>query len=266
MSYIRKCSAIELLNSIEDNAIDLIYTDPPFGTQTEQTLNHKQDGKIIYSVSYSDRHDDYLVWLKQHILELKRVLKETGTMYLHLDWHWVHYAKVICDEVFGKENFLNEIIWSYNFGGRGKNCWPKKHDTILVYTKQNGNHVFNWDKIDRIPYAAPEMQRVGRTKEEAEKRIAEGQVPTDVWSISIVGTNSKERVNYPNQKPIKLISRVILASSNPDDVVLDPFAGSGSTGYTAHLLNRRFIMADVSDNSIETMKDRFKDINVDWRI
>lgn len=185
-------------------------------------------------------------------------------MYLHLDHHWVHYAKVMCDEVFGRDCFLNEVIWSYDFGGRGKRCWPKKHDSILVYVKTPGKHVFNWDSIDRIPYATPEMQHVGRTPEEAAQRIAAGKVPTDVWSMSILGTNSRERNGYPTQKPVKLVERAILASSPPDGVVVDVFAGSGTTGAAAHNQGRRFVLADVSPNAIQTMKERFKELEVEW--
>jgi site-specific DNA-methyltransferase (adenine-specific) len=163
----------------------------------------------------------------------------------------------MCDEVFGYDNFLNDVIWSYNFGGRSKDRWPTKHDNILVYAKLRGKHTFNWDAIDRIPYAAPEVQYIGRTKEEAEKRIAEGQVPTDVWNISIVGTASKERVGYPSQKPVKLVKRTIVASSNLGDLVLDPFAGSGTTAAAALQSDRRFITCDESSSSIEVMKKRF---------
>jgi site-specific DNA-methyltransferase (adenine-specific) len=164
---------------------------------------------------------------------------------------------VNCDEIFGHDNFLNEIVWSYNFGGRGKDRWPAKHDTILVYTKEQGKHVFNWDKVDRIPYAAPELQYMGRSKEEAEKRIAEGQVPTDVWSMSIVGTASKERLGYPNQKPVKLIKRAIVASSPENGIVIDPFVGSGSTAAAALECGRRFIVNDLSAEALSTMRQRF---------
>jgi site-specific DNA-methyltransferase (adenine-specific) len=197
---------------------------------------------------------------------MHRVLKESGTMYLHMDWRWVHYAKVKCDEIFGYNNFLNEVIWSYNFGGRAKNRWPQKHDTILVYAKAVGKHMFNWNDIDRIPYTAPALQYVGRTKEEAEARIAEGQVPTDVWNMSIVGTASKERIGYPNQKPRRLIERAIAASSNKGDLVLDPFAGSGTTGEAAYAKDRKFILCDSSQTAIDVMKKRFQNMNIKWEL
>jgi site-specific DNA-methyltransferase (adenine-specific) len=185
-------------------------------------------------------------------------------MYLHLDWRWVHYAKVECDKIFGYDNFLNHIVWSYNFGGRGKDRWPTKHDDILVYTKEIGRHTFNWKDADRIPYAAPALQYVGRTKEEAEKRIAEGQVPTDVWEMSIVGTASKERLGYPNQKPVKLIKRAIVASSNVDDVILDPFAGCGTTAAAALECGRQFIVGDKKREAFDVMKKRFDVSKVDF--
>jgi len=265
---IHHTKALDLLKSLDDESIDMIYTDPPFGTGDVQSLSRRLSGKIVSKLSYVDRHDDYLNFMMGHVVELHRTLKKTGTMYLHLDWRWGHYVKVEGDKIFGYDNFLNEIVWSYNFGGRGTNKWPAKHDTILMYAKSAGDHTFNWDKIDRIPYAAPELQYAGRTKEEAEKRIAEGQVPTDVWSMSIVGTAAKERTGYPNQKPRKLIERAIVASSNPGDIVLDPFAGSGSTGAAAHARGRRFIMSDLNPQSILTMQNRFRNIcdEIDWVI
>jgi site-specific DNA-methyltransferase (adenine-specific) len=168
------------------------------------------------------------------------------------------------DEVFGPASFLNEVIWTYDYGGRGKTCWPKKHDSILVYVKDLEDYVFNWDAIPRVPYKAPEMQRVGRSLEEAEKRVALGKVPTDVWDISIVGTNAKERNGYPTQKPVKLVERAVLASSPPGGLVVDVFAGSGTAGEAAHRHGRSFTLADVSPWSYEVMKERFKDIDVNW--
>ena len=256
--------ALDFLKSLDNSSIDLIYTDPPFGTGDMQTMSRKKAGTIISKIEYSDKFSNYMEFLEPHLWEMHRVLKNTGTMYLHLDWRWVHYAKVVCDEIFGYDNFLNEIVWSYNFGGRGKDRWPQKHDTILVYAKELGKHTFNWSDIDRIPYAAPALQYAGRTKEEAEKRIAEGQVPTDVWSMSIVGTASKERIGYPNQKPLKLIKRIITASSNSGDIVIDPFVGSGSTAGAAIEMGRRFIVNDASQHAIDTMKQRFANNSVNF--
>lgn len=258
-NVIYHADSLQILTNLPDTSIDLVYIDPPFGTQKTQKLEQKRNGKIISKIEYCDTHEDYLAFLEPYLCQIRRVLNQHGTMYLHLDVHWSHYAKVVCDRVFGRENFLNDIVWSYNFGGRGKNRFPQKHDNILVYAREFGKHTFNWDKIDRIPYSAPEMQYVGRTKEDAEKRIAAGQVPTDVWSMSIVGTASRERTAYPTQKPVKLVKRCIVASSNEGDIVLDAFAGSGTTVAAAIESNRKFIACDVSQEAISVMKRRFID-------
>lgn len=257
---VRLCSAAELLDATGDATVDMIYTDPPFGTGDMQTMSRKRAGKTVSKIHYSDKYTNYMEFLEPHLWAMHRVLKETGTMYLHMDWRWVHYAKVKCDEIFGYDNFLNEVVWSYNFGGRGKDRFPQKHDTILVYTKKLGKHTFNWNDIDRIPYTAPELQYVGRSKEEAESRIAAGQVPTDVWNMSIVGTASRERLGYPNQKPRRLIERAIVASSNPGDLVMDPFAGSGTTGAAAAARGRSFVLCDSNRAALQVMRSRFKDL------
>jgi site-specific DNA-methyltransferase (adenine-specific) len=258
-------SAFDLLKLLPDESVDMIYTDPPFGTGNTQSLQRKQKGKVVSKVSYNDSFADYLSFLVPHLHQFQRVLKETGTMYLHLDWRWVHYVKVKCDEIFGHNNFMNEIVWSYNFGGRGKDRWPTKHDTILVYTKDMGKHIFNWDTVDRIPYVAPEMQFVGRTKAAAEARISLGQVPTDVWNMPIIGTAAKERCGYPTQKPVNLVKRTITASSPQGGLVLDPFAGSGTTIEASLLSGRDFIVCDESSQAIDTMKKRFSNSPVLFR-
>jgi site-specific DNA-methyltransferase (adenine-specific) len=259
-NIVKLSEALTELQAMPDESVDLIYTDPPFGTGNVQQIQRKVAGQLFPKMQYSDKFANYMNFLVPHLEELHRVLKPTGTLYLHLDWRWSHYAKVACDEIFGYDNFLNEIVWSYNFGGRGKDRWPMKHDTILVYVKKIGKHTFNWDNIDRIPYAAPELQYVGRTKEEAEKRIAEGQVPTDVWSMSIVGTSSKERSGYPTQKPLKLVERIIKASSNPGDHVLDPFVGSGTTAVASYKLGRQFTVFDKNEQAIGTTAKRLNEL------
>lgn len=250
-------SALAVLAITPEASVDLVYIDPPFGTGHKQGLRRKSEGQVISQISYDDPNINYMEWLQAHVEAIKHVLKPTGTMYLHLDHHWVHYAKVMCDEVFGADCFMNEIIWAYDFGGRGKRCWPKKHDNILVYSREPDKHVFNWDDIDRIPYMAPSLQK---DPERAEK----GKVPTDVWWMSIVGTASKERNGYPTQKPVKLVERAILASSPKDGLIMDVFAGSGTTGEAAHRTGRRFVLADTSPWAIEVMKERFKDLDITW--
>lgn len=251
--------ALDVLSSIAENSIDMIYVDPPFGTGKVQCLARKKGDSTAEPIRYEDPNRDYMAWLKPHLLEFRRVLKQTGTLYLHLDHHWVHRVKVMLDdEVFGEECFLNEIIWAYDFGGRGKRCWPKKHDSVLVYVKEKDKHVFNWNDIERIPYMAPGLQK---DKDRAEA----GKVPTDTWWMSIVGTQAKERNGYPTQKPVKLVERAILASCPPDGIVLDVFAGSGTTGAAALAHGRSFILADMSPWAIEVMQERFKNVDVDWK-
>ena len=257
MNRVYHGEALDVLSTLADASIDLVYTDPPFGTQMHQVLERQRNGQVISRVGYYDKFDDYMAWIRPHLHELHRVLKASGTLYLHLDGRWVHYVKVALDEIFGRDNFLNEVIWAYDFGGRGKRCWPKKHDTILVYVKDRERHLFNWDDIERIPYMAPGLQK-------DPDRAAAGKVPTDVWWMSIVGTQAKERNGYPNQKPVKLIERAVLASSPAGGTVLDPFAGSGSTGEAAHLHDRSFILVDSSPWALEVMQQRFEGIEVDY--
>lgn len=252
-------SALEALEKQSDESIDLIYVDPPFGTGHQQALARKKDGQVVSWMTYEDPKIDYIEWLKKHAVQFHRVLKPTGTLYLHLDHHWVHRAKVMLDdEVFGPKCFLNEVIWAYDYGGRGKRCWPKKHDSILVYVKEEDKHIFNWGDVDRIPYMTPGLQK-------DHDRADAGKVPTDVWWMSIVGTASKERNGYPTQKPVKLIERAILASTPPGGIVMDVFAGSGTTGEAALKHGRKFVLADTSVWAIEVMQERFKDVEVDWR-
>lgn len=250
MNRVHHVSAIDLLSMCSDESIDMIYTDPPFGTNVKQRMSRKKDGVVTTVMEYDDRFDDYMEFLRPHLVEFHRVLKKTGTLYLHLDRRWVHYVKVECDKIFGRDNFLSEVIWAYDFGGRGKDRWPAKHDTILVYVKSEGDHVFNWEDIDRIPYMAPELQK-------DPERAAKGKVPTDVWWMSIVGTSSKERTGYPSQKPQKLLERAIVASSPVGGVVLDPFVGSGTTAAAALATGRSFIVGDMSEIAISVMRERF---------
>lgn len=258
-SEIHHKPALDFLKTIESGSVDMVYTDPPFGTGNTQTLVRQKNKSKISKMSYEDRYSDYLGFILPHLHELHRVLKVSGTMYLHLDWRWVHYVKVECDRIFGYDNFLNEIIWSYNLGGRGRDRFPRKHDTILVYVKEEGKHIFNWDEIDRIPYDAPWAQHIGRSKESAEKRIAEGQVPTDVWKFTM-GNTDGQRIGYPTQKPTQIIKRTILASSPQGGVILDPFGGSGTTGAAALECGRSFLMSDSSSVAIEVMKKRFEGV------
>ncbi|MEJ2757972.1 MAG: site-specific DNA-methyltransferase [Anaerolineales bacterium] len=173
------------------------------------------------------------------------------TLYFHIDYREVHYCKILLDQIFGRENFLNEIIWAYDYGGRPKTRWPAKHDNILMYVKNASDYVFNREDIDRIPYMAPGL--VG--KEKAKK----GKLPTDTWWHTIVSPTGKEKTGYPTQKPLGILRRIVLASSNEGDLVMDFFAGSGTTGEAALELGRNFILVDDNPTAIEVMKKRFSE-------
>ena len=188
-----------------------------------------------------------------------RVLAPYGSFYFHIDYREVHYCKLLLDTIFGRECFLNEIIWAYDYGARTRRKWPTKHDNILVYVKDPQHYTFNVDAIDRIPYMAPNL--VGPEK------AARGKLPTDCWWSTIVPTNSKEKTGYPTQKPIGIIRRIVTASSNPGDLVLDFFAGSGTTGQACLDLDRRFILVDNNPQAIETMQRRFEDVpDIEWHM
>jgi site-specific DNA-methyltransferase (adenine-specific) len=264
--------SLTVLQGMPDESVSLVYVDPPFGTQHIQRLRslsstqastgtagfggRKYTHVQVSDMAYSDVHVDYIHdFLAPLLVETKRVLTKNGTLYLHMDWREVHYAKCYLDTLFGRDNLLNCLVWSYNWGGRGRNRFPRKHDDILVYVKDPKNYVFNWDDIDRIPYGSPELQ-----KDPA--RAARGQVPTDVWCMQIIGTGSRERTGYPTQKPIRLVERIIKASSNPGDTVLDFCAGSGTTGVAAHNLGRNFVLIDNNSTAIDVMKKRFGELNI----
>ena len=263
--------SLATLRSLPAECVDLVYIDPPFGTGQTRRLDsirtgsgdktRKGFGDRTYQYEVTSTHeyaddmplDEYLAFLAERLAESHRVLKATGSMYLHLDFHSVHYARMLMDDVFGPERFLNEIIWAYDYGGRPRNKWPRKHDNILWYAK-SGNWTFNREEIDRIPYMAPGL--VGPEK------AAKGKLPTDVWWMTIVPTNSRERTGYPTQKPLKLLERIITASSNPDELVLDFFGGSGTTGVAAKKLGRRFLLIDNNPEAIRIASQRLDETPV----
>lgn len=262
--YFGNC--FDVLKTFPDKFVDLVYVDPPFGTGIVQRLKSvksfpggnssgfggkKYTNTVKSDFSYTDIHKDYVQdFLLPMMMEAKRILKDTGTFYLHLDRRYVHYAKVMMDLVFGEDCFINHIIWSYNYGGRGKKCFPQKHDDILSYARVSDHHKFNWNEIDKIPYKAPSLQK-------DPIRAAEGQVPTDVWEMTIVPTNAKARTGYPTQKPRAISERIIRASSDPGDIVIDFCCGSGTTLEASHILGRKWIGIDSNPTAIEVMKKRF---------
>jgi len=263
---------LQVLKTIPDESFQLIYIDPPFNTGREQsrnttkavldeTANKGFSGKgykrIIENVlAYDDTFADYWEFLFPRLIEAKRLLTNSGTLYLHLDYREAHYAKVLLDGLFGKENFLNEIIWAYDYGGKSKSRWPSKHDTILVYVKDINNYYFNSEAVDREPYMAPGLV----TAEKAER----GKLPTDVWWHTIVSPTGKEKSGYPTQKPLGILRRIIQASSKPGDSVLDFFAGSGTTGVAAAELDRNFVLVDQNPEAIQIIKNRLNQISCEY--
>lgn len=259
------------LQSIPDESIQLIYVDPPFNTGRQQTrgtsvTTRTETGNRVgfkgkkYEIvretvlSYDDDFADYWSFLEPRLEQAWRLLKDTGTLYLHLDYREAHYAKVLLDALFGRECFLNEIIWAYDYGGKAKSRWPAKHDTILVYVKNPETYYFNNEEVDREPYMAPGLV----TPEKVER----GKLPTDVWWHTIVSPTGTEKTGYPTQKPLGVLRRIIQASSSDGDVVLDFFAGSGTTGAAASELGRSFILIDQNPEAIAVMKDRFSSLDV----
>ncbi len=267
---------LDVLRSMPDGSIDLIYIDPPFNTgkqqaRTQISVERDENGertgfggnryqtKIIGEKAYQDQFDNYLGFLEPRLLQAYRVLKSTGSLYFHIDYREVHYCKVLLDKIFGRDSFINEIIWAYDFGGRSKSRWPAKHDNILFYAKDPDNFTFNREEVDRIPYMAPGL--VGKEK------AAKGKFPTDTWWHTIVGTNSKEKTGYPTQKPEGVLRRIVAASSSPDDTVLDFFAGSGTVGAVCLALGRKFILVDDNPQAIRVMQKRFEEVDsIKWVI
>jgi site-specific DNA-methyltransferase (adenine-specific) len=235
--------SLEMLARVPDGSLDLVYIDPPFRTGKTQRLDSRAGSRILSSHSYRDDmgRDEYLAWLELNLREIHRALRDTGSLYLHLDWHMAAHARLACDRVFGEERFLNEIIWAYDFGGRARDRWAAKHDNILWYAK-GPTHTFNRDAIKRIPYMAPGL--VGPEK------AARGKLPTSVWWMTIVPTAGLDRTGWPTQKPRALLERIIAASSNPGDLVADFFSGSGTTAVCAASLGRRYLASDRDQTAV----------------
>lgn len=249
-----------------DAEIDLIYVDPPFNTgrdQSRKSIRAVRDESRgdrtgfqgnryrtieLGSTAFSDKFDDYLGFLEPRFREAKRTLKPDGSFFLHVDYREVHYCKVLLDGIFGRDSFINEIVWAYDYGARSKSKWPAKHDNILWYANDPKNYTFNYGEMERIPYMAPGL--VGPEK------AARGKTPTDVWWHTIVSTNGKEKTGYPAQKPLGVVERIVRVHSNPGGLVLDFFAGSGTTGEAAAKLGRDFIMVDNNPEAIRVMAKR----------
>ncbi len=294
---------LPILRELPNESVDLIYIDPPFNTKKTQkrtTIKTVKDengdrkgfkGNTYRTIelgtkSYQDTFDSYIDgFLRPRLVEAYRILKSHGSLYFHIDYREVHYCKLLLDEIFGRDSFLNEIIWAYDYGGRAKSRWPAKHDNILYYVKDPKKYTFNRAEIDKEPYMAPGLVNPQKARE--------GKLPTDTWWASyagikkardisdtwwlsllgqndiwwqtIVPTNSKERKGYPTQKPRALIDRMIKASTYNGDVVLDFFAGSGTVGESCLVLDRSFILIDNNPTAIEVMAQRFpNDEDIEW--
>jgi site-specific DNA-methyltransferase (adenine-specific) len=257
---------LPVLQSLPSGSVRLVYIDPPFNTGKQQMraqlktvrsatgdrtgfLGQRYATVKVGQRAFSDTFDHYLEFLEPRLLEAHRLLTPNGSLFFHIDYREVHYCKVLLDQIFGRDCFLNEIIWAYDYGARTRKKWPPKHDNILWYAKSAGDYIFNVDEIERIPYMAPGL--VGPEK------AARGKLPTDTWWHTIVSPTGKEKTGYPTQKPLGILTRIISASSNPGDVVLDFFAGSGTTGQAAAQLGREFILVDDNPQALEVMRRRF---------
>jgi len=256
---------LPIMREMAEGSVDLIYVDPPFNTGKKQARTRiatvqDEDGDRtgfqgkryrtikIGTKAFDDAFDDFMGFLVPRLEEAHRLLKPTGSLFLHLDYREIHYAKVALDRIFGRECFINEIIWAYDYGARSKKKWSAKHDNILWYVKNPDNYCFNFEEMDRIPYMAPGL--VGKEK------AAKGKTPTDTWWHTIVSPNSHEKTGYPTQKPIGVLNRIVKVHSRPGDLVMDFFAGSGTLGESAALLGRNAVLIDSNPEAIAIMRRR----------
>jgi site-specific DNA-methyltransferase (adenine-specific) len=256
---------LELLPRFADGSFQLVYVDPPFNTgklRVRRTLAAVRDeagertgfgGRryrtaLLDESRYPDSFEDYLGFLEPRLLEIHRLLDGTGTLYFHIDYREAHYCKLLLDELFGRECFLNEIVWAYDYGARARRRWPAKHDTILVYVKDPERYFFDSEAVDREPYMAPGLV--------SPEKAARGKLPTDVWWHTIVSPTGREKTGYPTQKPEGIVRRMVQASTRPGDWCLDCFAGSGTLGAVCAALDRRFVLIDTSPEAVAVARRR----------
>ena len=248
-----------VLPRLPSGHFDMAYVDPPFNTGRPQRRERlrvaaDEDGEragfggrryraeSLGGLQFDDAFADYLGFLMPRLAEVRRVLADHGTLYVHLDPREAHYVKVALDGLFGRDCFLNEIVWAYDYGGRPRRRWPPKHDTILVYVKDPERYHFDDAEVDREPYMAPGLV--------TPEKQARGKRPSDTWWHTIVPTNGAERTGYPTQKPLGIVKRMVAASSRPGGWCLDCFAGSGTLGAAARDLGRRFVLVDCSPDAV----------------
>jgi site-specific DNA-methyltransferase (adenine-specific) len=261
----------QALRRLPEACFDVVYMDPPFNTghaQARHTVavaadpssgrvgfgGRRYSSRLLQSLSYDDAFADYLAFLEPRLVRARELLAPHGTLYFHIDYREAHYCKLLLDELFGRESFLNEIIWAYDYGAKPRRRWPAKHDTILAYVRTPGGHHFDADAVEREPYMAPGL--VGPEK------AARGKRPTDVWFHTIVPTSGREKTGYPTQKPEGVLRRLVAASSRPGGWCLDPFAGSGTLGAVCRELGRRFVLVDENPVAVEIMRHRLSERSV----
>jgi site-specific DNA-methyltransferase (adenine-specific) len=253
------------LDRLPPAMFDLIYMDPPFNTGRAQARHmiaaehdpsstrtgfggRRYRTRLLQSLSYEDEFADYLAFLEPRLTRARDLLAPHGTLYFHIDYREAHYCKLLLDELFGRDAFLNELIWAYDYGAKPRRRWPAKHDTILVYVKNPKNYYFDNATVDREPYMAPGLVTPAKA--------ATGKLPTDVWWHTIVSPTGKEKTGYPSQKPIGVLRRIVKASSREGDWCLDFFAGSGTLGAAALELGRRCVLCDSNPEAVEVMERR----------
>ncbi len=257
---------MRVLPTLASGEFRLIYIDPPFNTGRDQVRKRLRTRRVadggdrtgfhgaryqtttLGQQSFEDTFDDYVAFLEPRLRQAHRLLGDDGSLFLHLDYREVHYAKVLLDRIFGRDSFINEIIWAYDYGARTRSKWSAKHDNILWYAKDPKNYVFRHDAMDRIPYMAPGL--VGPEK------AARGKTPTDVWWHTIVAPGGREKTGYPTQKPLGILRRIINVHSEPGDALLDFFAGSGSFGQAGAEAGRRVTLIDSNPEAIDVMSRR----------
>jgi site-specific DNA-methyltransferase (adenine-specific) len=256
---------LDVLGDLDDGCARLVYLDPPFNTgkvQERTRLRTVRDAggdrtgfkgeryrtEVLGSSAWRDAYDDYLGFLAPRLAEARRILAPDGSLFFHIDPREAHYCKVLLDELFGRRSFINEIVWAYDYGARPRSRWPAKHDVIFWYARDPARYVFRYDDIDRVPYLAPGL--VGPEK------AARGKTPTDVWWQTIVSPTGAEKTGYPTQKPVRILERIVRVHSDPGDLVVDPFAGSGTTGEAAARLGRGYLLVDENPEAVRVMRER----------
>jgi site-specific DNA-methyltransferase (adenine-specific) len=258
---------LDVLGGLDDGCARLVYLDPPFNTGKVQERTRTRavrdvgaqrvgfNGKryrteVLGCSAWNDAYDDYLGFLAPRLEQARRILADDGSLFFHIDPRESHYCKVLLDELFGRASFVNEIVWAYDYGARPRTRWPAKHDVILWYARDPARYVFRYDDIDRVPYLAPGL--VGPEK------AARGKTPTDVWWQTIVSPTGREKTGYPTQKPVKVLERIVRVHSDPGDLVVDPFAGSGTTGEAAAQHGRGYLLVDENPEAVRVMRERLE--------